>query len=690
MKFRKTLKVLAASALLFGTVGLATACGDNNGGTTDVKGLIINEDAKVIRGDFNLVDKYLGCDLTWTSSNENVAKITKGEGTYKVIITRPDKDTDVTLTATSGKYTKEFKITVPAIDVSEIAGAYTFANNKKTLKTGSYDLEAKATYSGKEATIAWAVDEAQASIAKVENGKLVITATAEKTTVTLKATFTYNNATSIKKYSVVAYDSPLGEPVLTVTPENFKTATGIKMDKVVENTAHPDEFTMSKQGSYMTAYSTKDIKQITIEVYGSYDNLKVYAGGSATGDAITSTSETISNGKKYTYQFAAGVNQFYIENPSDYAVQLFSLSVYTDGILSAVAPAHFDSTNFKSTSTITFNEGVVENTKFPQEFTFNKKSDSTTAAMTVNNENGVAMIQAEVYGTYDNMKLYAGTDDKGTEVKATSSEKNAKGDAVIYTYILPANTKAAYFVNPSAYAVQMYNIWVYEGTTIQQPKATDDELLSKAASLFKKSYTKDATVTLSEGVTAAVKEGTTASSVTIKDGVVTIKPTDKEETVTLVLTAGQKTKEISFTSKKVVESEIPADALKTSLTRKADVETSSNDNKITSDNLDLLQYLDSSISGIVKSVVVIRNNQDEKVTQTVWFGYNKNTDTKDFRFYAGQKIIITLNDGYVGYGITSNLTSGYTYEVSADGKTITIYPTATLKFTSIDVAYKAA
>ena len=95
MKFRKTLKVLAASALLFGTVGLATACGDNNGGTTDVKGLIINEDAKVIRGDFNLVDKYLGCDLTWTSSNENIAKITKGEGTYKVTITRPDKDTDV-------------------------------------------------------------------------------------------------------------------------------------------------------------------------------------------------------------------------------------------------------------------------------------------------------------------------------------------------------------------------------------------------------------------------------------------------------------------------------------------------------------------------------------------------------------------------------------------------------------------
>lgn len=679
MKFRKTLKVLAASALLFGTVGLATACGDNNGGTTDVKGLIINEDAKVIRGDFNLVDKYLGCDLTWTSSNENVAKITKGEGTYKVIITRPDKDTDVTLTATSGKYTKEFKITVPAIDVSEIAGAYTFANNKKTLKTGSYDLEAKATYSGKEATIAWAVDEAQASIAKVENGKLVITATAEKTTITLKATFTYNNATSIKKYSVVAYDSPLGNPVLTVTPENFKTATGIKMDKVVENTAHPDEFTMSKQGSYMTAYSTKDIKQITIEVYGSYDNLKVYAGGSATGDAITSTSETISNGKKYTYQFAAGVNQFYIKNPSDYAVQLFSLSVYTDGILSAVAPAHFDSTNFKSTSTVTFNEGVVENTKFPQEFTFNKKSDSTTAAMTVNNENGVAMIQAEVYGTYDNMKLYAGTDDKGTEVKATSSEKNAKGDAVIYTYVLPANTKAAYFVNPSAYAVQMYNIWVYEGTTIQQPKAETEtvdyeKLLDTASKLFKGNYLEAAEVTLTEGVTAAVKDGTTATTVTIADGKVKINPT-KDETVTPVLTAGDKKKEITFACIIKSENPVPSDAKSATISY---TKPSANTNV----NLDA-SIADYFSSDLFASIEV------KKGTSTSTYVL---ASSSSFRLYANTEMVITAAEGKEFYNVefttAENKNGPYIVKVSEDHKTITIIASAQVRLTEIKVYYK--
>lgn len=679
MKFRKTLKVLAASALLFGTVGLATACGDNNGGTTDVKGLIINEDAKVIRGDFNLVDKYLGCDLTWTSSNENVAKITKGEGTYKVTITRPDKDTDVTLTATSGKYTKEFKITVPAIDVSEIAGAYTFANNKKTLKTGSYDLEAKATYSGKEATIAWAVDEAQASIAKVENGKLVITATAEKTTVTLKATFTYNNTTSIKKYSVVAYDSPLGEPVLTVTPENFKTAKGIKMDKVVENTAHPEEFTMSKQGSYMTAYSTKDIKQITIEVYGSYDNLKVYAGGSATGDAIKSTSETISNGKKYTYQFAAGVNQFYIENPSDYAVQLFSLSVYTDGILSAVAPAHFDSTNFKSTSTVTFNEGVVENTKFPQEFTFSKKSDSTTAAMTVNNENGVAMIQAEVYGTYDNMKLYAGTDDKGTEVKATSSEKNAKGDAVIYTYVLPANTKAAYFVNPSAYAVQMYNIWVYEGTTIQQPKAETEtvdyeKLLDTASKLFKGNYLEAAEVTLTEGVTAAVKDGTTATTVTIADGKVKINPT-KDETVTLVLTAGDKKKEITFACIIKSENPVPSDAKSATISY---TKPSANTNV----NLDA-SIADYFSSDLFASIEV------KKGTSTSTYVL---ASSSSFRLYANTEMVITAAEGKEFYNVefttAENKNGPYIVKVSEDHKTITIIASAQVRLTEIKVYYK--
>lgn len=679
MKFRKTLKVLAASALLFGTVGLATACGNNNGGTTDVKGLIINEDAKVIRGDFNLVDKYLGCDLTWTSSNENIAKITKGEGTYKVTITRPDKDTDVTLTATSGKYTKEFKITVPAIDVSEIASAYTFANNKKTLKSGSYDLEVKATYSGKEATIAWAVDEAQASIAKVENGKLVITATAEKTTVTLKATFTYNNATSIKKYSVVAYDSPLGNPVLTVTPENFKTATGIKMDKVVENTAHPDEFTMSKQGSYMTAYSTKDIKQITIEVYGSYDNLKVYAGGSATGDAITSTSETISNGKKYTYQFAAGVNQFYIENPSDYAVQLFSLSVYTDGILSAVAPAHFDSTNFKSTSTVTFNEGVVENTKFPQEFTFNKKSDSTTAAMTVNNENGVAMIQAEVYGTHDNMKLYAGTDDKGTEVKATSSEKNAKGDAVIYTYVLPANTKAAYFVNPSAYAVQMYNIWVYEGTTIQQPKAETEtadyeKLLDTASKLFKGNYLEAAEVTLTEGVTAAVKDGTTATTVTIADGKVKINPT-KDETVTLVLTAGDKKKEITFACIIKSENPVPSDAKSATISY---TKPSANTNV----NLDA-SIADYFSSDLFASIEVKKGTSASTYVLA---------SSSSFRLYANTEMVITAAEGKEFYNVefttAENKNGPYVVKVSEDHKTITIIASAQVRLTEIKVYYK--
>ncbi len=677
MKFRKTLKVLAASALLFGTVGLATACGNN--GTTDVKGLIINEDAKVIRGDFNLVDKYLGCDLTWASSNESVAKITKGEGTYKVTISRPDKDTDVTLTATSGKYTKEFKITVPAIDVTEIASAYTFANNKKTLSSGSYDLEAESSYNGKKATITWSVDAAQASLAKVENGKLVVTATAEKTNVTLTATFAYNNATSTKKYTIVAYDSPLGDPVLTLTPKNFKTATGIKMDKVVENTAHPDEFTMSKQGSYMTAYSTKDIKQITIEVYGSYDNLKVYAGASATGDAIKSTSETISNGKKYTYQFAAGVNQFYIANPSDYAVQLFSLSVYTDGILSAVAPAHFDSTNFKSTSTVTFNEGVVENTKFPQEFTFSKKSDSTTAAMTVNNENGVAMIQAEVYGTYDNMKLYAGTDDKGTEVKATSSEKNAKGDAVIYTYVLPANTKAAYFVNPSAYAVQMYNIWVYEGTTIQQPKAEPEtvdyaKLLDTASKLFKGTYLEAAEVTLTEGVTAAVKDGTTATTVTIAGGKVKINPT-KDETVTLVLTAGDKKKEITFACVTKSENPVPSDAKCATISY---TKPAANTNV----NLDA-SVADYFSSDLFASIEV------KKGTSTSTYVV---AGSSSFRLYANTEMVITAAEGKEFYNVefttAENKNGPYVVKVSEDHKTITIIASAQVRLTEIKVYYK--
>ena len=217
MKAKRFLKVLAASALLLGTVGLATSCGEkDNNGTTNVSGLILQQDSKTIVADFTLPSAYLGCDLTWTSSNTSIISVETGaEGVITAKVTRPAETTDVTLTATSGKYTKNFTVRVTAIDVFEIADNYSFEHDKKSLATGSYDLATETEYKGKRATITWSIADTYASLAKIEDGKLVVTGTPDKSSVTIQATFTYNNETSIKKYTFNAFDNPEKTDIVT-------------------------------------------------------------------------------------------------------------------------------------------------------------------------------------------------------------------------------------------------------------------------------------------------------------------------------------------------------------------------------------------------------------------------------------------------------------------------------------------
>lgn len=208
MNFKKTLKVLAASVLLFGSVGLATSC-EENSTTTDVAGMVLNQNGKVIREDFELANAYKGCALTWTSNNEEVAKINVAEdGTITCKITRPSSRTEVVLKATSGKYSKEYNIIVPAVDADEIADEYSFAHDKKTLTSGEYDLESTTTYSGITANISWSISDDYKSYATISNGKLIVTAQEEiKDTIELVAEFTVGNETSQKTYTVFTMDS---------------------------------------------------------------------------------------------------------------------------------------------------------------------------------------------------------------------------------------------------------------------------------------------------------------------------------------------------------------------------------------------------------------------------------------------------------------------------------------------------
>lgn len=212
MKINKTLKALAVCTVLAGSIGVVASCSES--GTTDLAGLIIDQNKKVVTADFELPSNFVGFDITWTSSNENVIKVESSKSTdskgnestvYIAKVTRPDVTTDVTLTAHSGNNTKDFTVTVSAIDAFEIADKFSFQYKNATLPSGEYQLPINTTYSGKEATINWAVEENE--VATVNSNVLTIDATEILTKIELTATFSYNGTTATKHYRLNAQAS---------------------------------------------------------------------------------------------------------------------------------------------------------------------------------------------------------------------------------------------------------------------------------------------------------------------------------------------------------------------------------------------------------------------------------------------------------------------------------------------------
>lgn len=692
MKFRKTLKVLAASALLFGTVGLATACGDNNGGTTDVKGLIINEDAKVIRGDFNLVDKYLGCDLTWTSSNENIAKITKGEGTYKVTVTRPDKDTDVTLTATSGKYTKEFKITVPAIDVSEIAGAYTFAYNKKNLSTGSYDLEAETTYNGKKATITWTVDEAHKDSAEIKDGKLVITGSNEKIAVTVQAAFSYADKTSIKKYTVNAYDDPVTNDVVT------KVETGVPyiLHMTQGKTNKELYFAGKMSGNYYGATVTDKSEAVAVYFEAVEGGYNISFTNSENKKQYINLVEGTNKGKTvYNFAIADAATSVWTWNEelnipvTKIGETTYYLGTYNTFDTISASKIDYAKTSYPLhltpvTTTVTAPEVGVkydffmtkdENLYFTGNMnsyygeTSSKLSDSLPIeleaveggySITYTDSNSKKKyINITLNGMFTNFTL----DDKASSVWTWNSKKNTLVTKVtvgdkekdIYVGLDSSHDTIGGYDESKIYAPLQLRRH-YDNLFIEAEN-TPDVKLSENVALFAKTYSKTATVTLVKGVTATVKEGTTAKSVSITNGVITITPSTTKEDVTLVLSVDGKTKEITFSTQSVAAAagEFTSEYVK--------VEKGEN-----------IEFGDVSshfknVPSAVKSIVV---NQATAVTSPRIDGFS-------MRIYKGSEMVITAADGFkfsactFDFGSQDNTVfNGAVIKISDDGKTITV------------------
>ncbi len=358
---------------------------------------------------------------------------------------------------------------------------------------------------------------------------------------------------------------PVAKKTITLNPSNVSNPTGFELYKVVPNTKYTTEFTMKANHSYIKTLGVKKISKVVIDVFGTYDNLKVYAGTDANGTLINHAGageSTYKGGKQYVYTPASPVDSIFIDNAEEsgtHAVQLFNLEVtYSEGTPSAgviktdTGSTGGDTDPEDSAKHVTLDpstvadptgfeiSGVAQNTKYANEITFDR---GATYAKTLGISK-ITKVVIDVFGTYDNFTVYAGTDNTGAKIEHAPAVDSSNKSGKVYTYTPSAPVDNVYILNTSDnHTISIYSLKVYyeEGTP------------SKGVVLAK-------TDAGSTGGDAGTTGGTTAPSGSLEGTAYTI---DYSQNLNPELTDGNKT--ITFTSNKakvVLKSTTPYDGKK--------------------------------------------------------------------------------------------------------------------------------
>jgi len=131
--------------------------------------------------------------------------------------------------------------------------------------------------------------------------------------------------------------------ILSLNSKNFNSVDALVLNNITPNTQYESEFTFAKNGSYLS--SKRITEKIEVLVYGTYDNLKMYASENADEEKlITATKEEktseneAQNNVLYTYSFDTPTDVFYLTNPSTYNVQVFTIDIYYKGQINDAEP----------------------------------------------------------------------------------------------------------------------------------------------------------------------------------------------------------------------------------------------------------------------------------------------------------------------------------------------------------------
>ncbi len=308
------------------TIAKATSIKNLNPASNGGRGLFVKYTYKTIATTYN------GYDCLNVIDAPVIIEPTKYNGTTKLVTGTYYTVTGYAIGYNSGYKYMDFMVTdLAKADATTLTAPVVALNTYvETVKaTETYQLTASVTTAAStdSKTVTWASsDTAKATVdtkglvTTLVEGTCNITATLGATTVTCK----FNITKDISSYSKKA--------ILTST--NLETTTEFTLASVTVNSEHNTEFDFAARTDTTTASVTTNLTNakigaIDIEVFGTHDNLKVYAGTDATGTALTHGDTTTgeNKGALYTY-YADDAASIYIANPSGYKVYVYSITVY--------------------------------------------------------------------------------------------------------------------------------------------------------------------------------------------------------------------------------------------------------------------------------------------------------------------------------------------------------------------------
>ncbi len=197
------------------------------------------------------------------------------------------------------------------------------ANKPTSVEVGTtLSLNASVLPADAKQDVKWTSSDT--SVATIDEDGLLIAS--KSGTTTIKAAATKDETIYDTFELTVTGDKEL--TTTTLTPSTLATTTDFVLTDVTKNTKYNSEFDIAAStGKIITAETLSDFIKLEISVYGTYDNLKVYGNREGSGTAVSSTSETSSGGKIYTYLFdkAAGIT---ISNTSSHTVNAYSITAY--------------------------------------------------------------------------------------------------------------------------------------------------------------------------------------------------------------------------------------------------------------------------------------------------------------------------------------------------------------------------